>query len=242
MTKGAMSNWRIRMSLTEVVYKIKSDSSVLCAATEKTAEVRIILTLTSWDDATRVAKALVTFIGPESHIGDLLREMNKEFESFEVVKSGKDQTTLRAVTSLDRLCQTGNPVAFALEHFGERAIVGPALIRDGCLTMRLIVTGKVDLASMLADYEKGAKSGRWGEFKLVRIDDFDPEQQIYGAFTEGLTQKQLEVIKTALALGFYNTPRDITLDDLANIFGISKAAVHNRLQAAERKVIAKFFA
>lgn len=52
-----------------------------------------------------------------------------------------------------------------------------------------------------------------------------------------LTPKQLETIRTAHRLGFYKTPRDATLDELAAIFGISKAAVHNRLQAAERLVI-----
>ena len=100
----------------------------------------------------------------------------------------------------------------------------------------------MDLADLLASYERGVKEGRWSDFKLIRIDDYDPEQQISGAFSENLTPKQLEVLKTALALGFYNTPRSVTLDDLSSIFGISKAAVHNRLQAAERKVISKFFA
>lgn len=56
----------------------------------------------------------------------------------------------------------------------------------------------------------------------------------------GLTEKQRETILTAHEIGFYNTPRDSTLDDLSRIFGISKAAAHNRLQAAERKVIARF--
>ena len=154
---------------------------------------------------------------------------------------GKGQLILRASGKLDVLKKTGNPTAFALDYFGDSAILEPALVKDGYLHSRLLITGKVDLADLLASYERGVKEGRWSDFKLIRIDDYDPEQQIHGAFTENLTQKQLEVIKTALALGFYNTPRDITLDDLSSIFGISKAAVHNRLQAAERKVIAKFF-
>lgn len=230
------------MSLTEVVYKIKNDSSVFCKATQRSSDLRIIVTQTGWDDKTRIQKTLVTLLGPDALVAEVAGEMDKMYDSVELVKQGKDQTTYKTVASVDTLGQAGNPTIFALEHFGERAIMGPALIQNGYLTTRLIVTGKVDLAAMLSDYEKGSKAGRWSDFKLVRIDDFDPEQQIYGAFTEGLTQKQLEVIKTALALGFYNTPRDVTLDDLANIFGISKAAVHNRLQAAERKVIAKYFA
>lgn len=225
-----------------MVYKIRSDQHLLCQATEKAPDLRVIINPTSWDESTRVCRALVTLVGPDARLADLLREVEKLFDHVELVRQAKDQATLKTSASLEKLRATSNPISFALEYFGESAVLEPALIRDGHLNMRLIATRKVDLASMLAEYERGVKAGRWSDFKLVRIDEFDPEQQIHGAFTENLTQKQLEVIKTALALGFYNTPRDVTLDDLSNIFGISKAAVHNRLQAAERKVISKFFA
>ncbi|HWG89411.1 MAG TPA: helix-turn-helix domain-containing protein [Candidatus Thermoplasmatota archaeon] len=230
------------MSLTEVVYKIRSDAYLLCAFTDKNPEIKIIINQTSWDDTTQVGKSLITIIGPDAKIAELMKDAPALFDTVEVVRQAKDQTTIKTSAHLERMRKSGSPGAFALEYFGEKAIMAPALVKEGYFNVRLIVTGKVDLAAMLAEYERGVKASRWSDFKLVRIDDFDPEQQIHGAFTENLTQKQLEVIKTALALGFYNTPRDVTLDDLSSIFGISKAAVHNRLQAAERKVIAKFFA
>jgi predicted DNA binding protein len=229
------------MGLTEVVYKIRSDGSVLCKLTERDANLKVIVNQTSWDDTTRTVKAILNVLGPDDAVTDVRRELEKLYDDVDIVSEGRGAITAKTSASLDTLTRTGNPLAFALEYFGERALVEPALVKDGYVNTRLVVTGKVDLADMLATYEKGVKGGRWNDFKLIRIDDFDPEQQIHGAFTENLTQKQLEVIKTALALGFYNTPRSITLDDLSNIFGISKAAVHNRLQAAERKVISKFF-
>lgn len=60
--------------------------------------------------------------------------------------------------------------------------------------------------------------------------------------TQRLTPKQLDVLVLASDLGFYNTPRDANLDALAHVLGISKAAVHTRLQTAERKVIADYVA
>ena len=229
------------MGFTEVVYKIRSDLFPLCTFTAQHPDVKVVLNLVSWDPDARAGKSLITLLGPEDKLQDLANQLTTAFDRCEVLHQGKGLLILRASGKLDVLKKTGNPTAFALDYFGDTAILEPGLFKDGYLHSRLLITGKVDLADLLASYERGVKEGRWSDFKLIRIDDFDPEQQIHGAFTENLTQKQLEVIKTALALGFYNTPRDITLDDLSNIFGISKAAVHNRLQAAERKVIQKFF-
>jgi predicted DNA binding protein len=229
------------LTLTEVVYKIRSHAYPLCAFTEANPQAKVLVNQISFDDQTRLVKLLVTVTAPEATTKDLLANFESIFKAHELVRQGKDTATYKVTTSLDQLKDTKSPHGFALEYFGERAIVQPSLVKHGYFNTRLIVLGKVDLAEMLQQYESGVNGGRWDDFKLIRIDDFDPEQQITGAFAESLTQKQLEVIKTALALGFYNTPRNVTLDDLSNIFGISKAAVHNRLQAAERKVIARFF-
>jgi predicted DNA binding protein len=229
------------MGFTEVVYKIRSDHDPICLATEANPELKAVVNQISWDDATSQGKAIITLMGPDDKLAALAQQLSPVHDRVETVSQGKEQLVVRVASRLETMRKAGNPSAFGLDYFGDDAIVQPSLVKEGYLHVRLVVTGKVDLADLLAHYEKGVKDGRWSDFKLIRIDDYDPETQIAGAFTENLTQKQLEVIKTALALGFYNTPRDITLDDLSNIFGISKAAVHNRLQAAERKVIAKFF-
>lgn len=230
------------MGFTEVVYKIRSDIFPLCTFTEQNPDVRAVVNQTSWDDETRMNRTLVTLLGPDEKLQQLNEQLGVSYDKRDVASVSREQLVVKTQARIDTLRKSGNPMAFALEYFGESAVIEPAVVKDGYFHTRLLISGKVDLADLLGTYEKGVKEGRWNDFKLIRIDDYDPEQQIAGAFTENLTQKQLEVIKTALALGFYNTPRDITLDDLSNIFGISKAAVHNRLQAAERKVIAKFFA
>ncbi len=62
-----------------------------------------------------------------------------------------------------------------------------------------------------------------------------------GSYEEALTDKQSEFLRMALALGLYDTPRRITLEAVASIFGISKAAAHNRMRHAERKVLQEYF-
>lgn len=63
---------------------------------------------------------------------------------------------------------------------------------------------------------------------------------VAAASAKPLTGKQLDALLTAHRLGYYDVPRQATLDDVAHVFGISKAAVHNRLQAAEAYVIGDF--
>ena len=230
------------MGLTEVVYKIRSQSYPLCQFTERNPGAKALLSQTSYDADAKTARYLVTLVGPEQPTRDVLQLFDKLFERHEIARTAKDTVSLRCTASLERLRDTNSPAAFALEYFADTAMVQPSVIKQGYFHARLVVAGKVDLADMLGAYEKGMNGGRYDDFKLIRIDEYDPEQQASGAFSENLTPKQLEVLKTALALGFYNTPRNVTLDDLSNIFGISKAAVHNRLQAAERKVISKYFA
>ena len=62
-----------------------------------------------------------------------------------------------------------------------------------------------------------------------------------GTYDEALTEKQSDFLRTALALGLYDTPRRITLEELASVFGISKAAAHNRMRSAERRVLRRHF-
>lgn len=230
------------MGLTEVVYKIRNQHYPLCQFTERNAGAKVLVSQTAFDAETKVARYLVTLTGPEAATREVTQLFDKLFDRHEVARTAKDVVSLRCAASLDRLRDSNAPAAFALEYFGDTAMVQPSVVKQGYWHARLVVAGKVDLADMLNAYERGMNGGRYDDFKLIRIDDYDPEQQITGAFSENLTPKQLEVLKTALALGFYNTPRSVTLDDLSGIFGISKAAVHNRLQAAERKVISKFFA
>jgi hypothetical protein len=52
-----------------------------------------------------------------------------------------------------------------------------------------------------------------------------------------LTEKQRQALDAAVSRGYFETPRQATLQELANEFDISKQAFAQRLTAAERKVM-----
>ena len=55
-----------------------------------------------------------------------------------------------------------------------------------------------------------------------------------------LTVKQQELLHTAVESGYYDTPRDCTLTELADIVGIAKSTCRETLHRAEEKVIKQF--
>jgi DNA-binding CsgD family transcriptional regulator len=56
-----------------------------------------------------------------------------------------------------------------------------------------------------------------------------------------LTERQCEILKTAYYGGYYETPRQVKGQDIAESFDISGPAVYNHLQAAHRTLLSVVF-
>ena len=54
---------------------------------------------------------------------------------------------------------------------------------------------------------------------------------------EALTERQLEILKAAYHGGYYETPREVSGEHLAESFGISNSVVHGHLQAAHKRIL-----
>jgi predicted DNA binding protein len=66
-------------------------------------------------------------------------------------------------------------------------------------------------------------------FKIKSIKEYEEE--------ELLTARQKEVLKHALRHGYYDTPRGISLTDLAKKLDISKSTLWEILRAIEKKLL-----
>jgi predicted DNA binding protein len=53
----------------------------------------------------------------------------------------------------------------------------------------------------------------------------------------GLTDAQHETLVRALEEGYYNTPRDVTMSELAETFGISQQALSKRLRGGHGTLV-----
>lgn len=84
------------------------------------------------------------------------------------------------------------------------------------------------LQQLIANFseEVGVTLKRAGEYQ-PNFDD--PARQ--------LTDRQKEILRTALAAGYYDIPRRATQRDLATKFGLSRGTIGDHLRRAEAKII-----
>jgi predicted DNA binding protein len=64
----------------------------------------------------------------------------------------------------------------------------------------------------------------------------DSREAMPGSILETLTTRQREVIETAYRCGYFDSPRDASGTDIAEMFGFSNPTFHEHVREAERKL------
>ncbi|EFW91596.1 bacterio-opsin activator [Haladaptatus paucihalophilus DX253] len=67
------------------------------------------------------------------------------------------------------------------------------------------------------------------------------KQDFIESLTDTLTERQLTSLQKAYVSGFFDWPRPVTGEELAESMNISRSTFHEHLRAAERKLCAEFF-
>jgi len=223
--------------LTEFVFKIRSDKSLLCEFTRAHREAEVCIHLLRGDVRGDIREALYIIQAPRELWERLLRQFPAEHGDFSVVTERPDYVAVRAPLKLD-YARGHNPIQAALDTLGHDAWFHPLLVRDGYLHISVVSPSEEGRERFLGYTKRMREHVSPDDFKLVHVGPYHPPAMAAGG--GGLTPGQAEVLKMAVALGYYDTPRGCTLEDLAEGFGISKAAAHKRLKAAENKVIHGF--
>lgn len=108
-------------------------------------------------------------------------------------------------------------------------------VNDGHLIVETYLPNRERLSELidaLKDVTAGVSLRR-----LSRIDETDSEQSTTVTLElYDLTPKQREAATKAVAAGYYQTPRETTIGELAAEIGISKSAMSQRLNAVESKL------
>jgi len=103
----------------------------------------------------------------------------------------------------------------------------PFSIRDGNVDWEITATH--DRLSTLVDQLR--------EFDI----DFDVRSMVYEVdTTQLLTEQQARIVRRAIETGYYDTPRESTLTELADDLGLAKSTCSETLHRAEGKIIKQF--
>ncbi len=127
-----------------------------------------------------------------------------------------------SVTSNDCLvCRT-------LIESNTNCFVAPANTEEDChMSYRLYISGGGLPSFFQKLHNKGVE---------YKIEDLAPLSS-----KNGITSRQEEVLKSALELGYYDFPKRVSTEQLADALGIKPGTVAEILRRAERNVITRYF-
>lgn len=137
----------------------------------------------------------------------------------DILQEGPDRALLRFETDQPRILlaaqQSGVPLDF------------PITIRDGSAVLEMVTTH--DSLS-----ELGERFDAFGlEYTVDHIRQFVDSEDL-------LTERQRDLLETAIELGYYDTPRGCTLTELADRLDMAKSTASERLHRIEGSVLKAF--
>ncbi len=92
-------------------------------------------------------------------------------------------------------------------------------------TLRLVATGHIDELKGLIDESRAA-----GSVTIEEVGSYEaPSERLFA----GLTDRQQQVLRTALDRGYYDVPRDVTYEDIARDLDCSASTVGQHLRRIE---------
>jgi len=128
----------------------------------------------------------------------------------------------------------------------------PSMLADrGVDTQELTVEGGVARFALAFPADRDAREvvevveADHSDVELVAYREVERPQRsprdAWAALSEELTPRQTAALTKAYVGGFFDWPREVTGDDLAESMDITRATFHQHLRAAERKLAAAYF-
>lgn len=161
-----------------------------------------------------------------------------EADDFDAVESALE--TDKTVESYSQVMEQEDRRTYAIEYTDEAKVVGPAITRATGLVLE--ATNEADgwrLTLQLQDrqelYELRKSVEEQGiDLEILGIEELEDTRE---EPEFGLTEPQREALVTAFVKGYYDEPREVSMENLAEDLGISPTAVSGRLRRGSARLI-----
>lgn len=227
--------------MQEFVFKIRSDDNLLCRFTADNGDVRIIMNLLRRAAEEPVERAIVTILAPpDLRKRFLTGQFAKRYGTYEVLSENDEYASVQVSTAILSYYQRHDPIQLTIQMLGPETVFHPVVVEGGYIYISVMSPNPAGLQAFNEFTKHMRRVVPADDFKLLHVGEYQPDLR----FKQGakvLTPRQEEVIRMAIAMGYYNDKRACTLEELAQAFGISKAAVHKRLQMAENALVRSRF-
>jgi predicted DNA binding protein len=144
------------------------------------------------------------------------------------------------VASFTDIVETGGRRTYRIEYTDEALLLSPTVTDIGGLVLDTESHENGWMLRLeLADHESLYRLHEYASEADIRLDVLDIQQttESDGEAGFGLTESQTEALVAAYVNGFYDEPRDISLDGLASMLDISQSAVSGRLRRGSARLI-----
>jgi predicted DNA binding protein len=228
------------MPLQEIVFQVELPDLPIVQFTKENPGTKLIFNHVNYDEDHFPIRQILTIVAAPAQYEKLLYVLPEYYDDVKILR--RDDRAVSVMVSLkgEKKELLKGPYEAGLKRIGTDLILRPTLVKDGWMTLGVITHIDLDVGSLVREASEFLKS-LGIRLRLMHFGEYKPEESPIGDYEEKLTPKQSEIIKMALALGLYDTPRQASLDTIAEIFGISKAAAHNRMKAAEKKILSMYF-
>ncbi|WP_424018176.1 bacterio-opsin activator domain-containing protein [Halorientalis pallida] len=120
------------------------------------------------------------------------------------------------------------------------AVTKEVTSQDGVTAFTVELSREADARSLfelIADRYEGTELAGYHEHERP----VQTRQEFRAGLEERLTDRQLTALRTAYYSGFFDWPRAVDGDELAEMMDISRSTFHQHLRVAERKLLDSFF-
>jgi hypothetical protein len=228
------------MGLTELLFQLELPEWPVAAFTKDNKDSRVIMNHIRFDEDHFPVRNIFTVLAGDEATKKFLALLEGMYNDITVLRHDENALSVLVEPAPDKMKFLKAPFTEALQALGDDRILRPIVIKDGWMTVGIITAAHIEIGDIIRTASDNFKKAGLS-MKLVRWGEYRPEDHPIGDYEEKLTPKQSEIVKMGLALGFYDNPRRCNLEALAKVFGISKAAAHNRLKSAERKILTTYF-
>lgn len=226
--------------ILEYAFRVRSPENPVMRFTQEHPDHRVLITLLRRSSREPEERAVYLFLGDARETKRFLQgEFAKRHGSYEPISEDADHVSVEVSTHLLPRIHGRPPNEITYEVLGPDAVFLPFLVFEGWLHVRVLSANEnagrrfMRFLDMVKDVMKPQ------DYQTVPVRPYRPEVRLENAFGV-LTPRQLEVLQVANEMGYWDEPRRTNLDQVAQRFGVSKAAVHKSLATAERRVMRAF--
>lgn len=230
------------MTFTEIVFEVGDERYPLCRATAAPSQASAVLRVVDAGKASGRFRTLVTFYGTPAEAEELPRQLrsSRQGGELEVVHASPGVVSIRTDSStLD--AGSGASVRLLavlrlLQAFGPDVMLEPFLFRRGRIRARILVPRRVETPRVLLALQEVQRSSGFSDFRVVRVNQMHAQRYV-DLLRRILTPEQEELLRLAASMGYYDSPKGATLEEIAGRVGLSVSPVHKRLKTIEETLV-----